>query len=90
MTTNTLLGIIAVSLSVIAFDTVSANPSLVPSAMAQPVEDEGGRVSAAEQRKVIIAELRTLSSKVEKLDAHIAKGISVKVLEMPRVAEPKQ
>lgn len=90
MTTNALLGIIALSLSAIAFDTVSANPNLVPAAMAQPGEDEGGRVSAAEQRKVIIAELKSLNARMDKLDAHMAKGIAVKVLELPRAAEPKE
>lgn len=89
--TNVLLTAIAASLGVIAFDTLSSNPSVASSAWAQPGGDEeNGRISAAEQRKQIIAELRTLQSKVERLDATIGKGISVKVTEMPRQEDPSR
>lgn len=45
--------------------------------------DEGGRVSAAEQRKTMIAQLATLTQKVERLESLMAKGVPVRVLEMP-------
>lgn len=45
--------------------------------------DEGGRISAAEQRKTMIAQLATLTQKMERLESMIAKGIPVRVLELP-------
>jgi len=45
--------------------------------------DEGGRVSAAEQRKTMIAQLATLTQKVERLESLITRGVPVRVMEMP-------
>jgi hypothetical protein len=45
--------------------------------------DEGGRVSAAEQRKTMIAQLATLTQKVERLESLMARGVPVRVMEMP-------
>ncbi|MFZ4574890.1 MAG: hypothetical protein ACOYN0_10870 [Phycisphaerales bacterium] len=89
--TNVILAAIAVSLGVIALDAVTSNPFFSRTALAQPAGDEeNGRISAAEQRKQIIAELKTLQSKVERLDATIGKGISVKVTELPRQEQAGQ
>lgn len=50
----------------------------------QPADDgEQGRISAAEQRKQIIAELKSIQTRIEKLEGVLAKGISVRVTEMP-------
>mgnify|MGYP007080195336 CR=1 FL=1 len=46
-------------------------------------EDSTGRVSAAEQRKEIILQLRGISTRLERLESALARGISVKVTDMP-------
>jgi hypothetical protein len=48
---------------------------------------EGGEtlVSAAQQRKMMITELKSLSDRVDRLDKTVRAGISVKVTEMPKV-----
>lgn len=45
--------------------------------------DEGGRISAAEQRKTMISQLATLTQKMDRLESMIAKGLPVRVVEMP-------
>jgi len=62
------------------------------SAEAQPVtrvtesgEDMGGRISAAEQRKEMISVLKNLSTRLERLETSISRGISVKVTDMPAI-----
>ncbi len=50
--------------------------------------DEGVRVTAADQRKVIIAELRSLNSRMEHVEAVLSKGLTVKVSEMPPIQFP--
>lgn len=42
-----------------------------------------GLVSAADQRKTMIDELRAMSSRMERLEALLSKGLTVKVSEMP-------
>ncbi len=42
-------------------------------------------VSAAQQRKLMISELKSLSERVDRLDKTVRAGINVKVTEMPRV-----
>lgn len=88
LSTNVLLSVIALALGVIALDTISANPRIAGAAWAQPGgEDESGRISAAEQRKQIIAELKGMSARLERLETQISKGINVKVTQMPRAEE---
>ena len=60
-------------------------------APAAAAEDEPGdsRTSAAQQRKQIIAALRSLGQRLDHLDALMAKGLSVKVTEMPEMKLPK-
>ena len=56
----------------------------------EPVRmDDQGMISAAEQRKMIIAELQTIASRMERVESHLAKGITVKVTEMPAPKEAK-
>jgi hypothetical protein len=88
-TTNILLGAIACLLGFNALSQVGV--STASTAFAQPGGEEG-LVSAAEQRKVMIAELRTLSSRIERVESLLAKGINVKVTDMPaiKLADPSQ
>ena len=51
---------------------------------------ETGMVSAAEQRKEIISQLRTLNSKIERLESMMSKGLSVKVTDMPALKIPRE
>lgn len=79
--TNAALTAIAVLLGVNALNQSGLSP--VSSAYAQQGED--GLVSAAEQRKVMISEIRQLSGRIERLESVISRGVNVKVLEMPAV-----
>jgi len=55
-----------------------------------PDDDESGRISAAEQRKQIINELRALSVRLERLETQLNRGLSVKVTEMPPIVIPAE
>ena len=55
------------------------------SALAQSGQpDAGGIISTAEQRKQIIAELRTMNSRLERIESKLNSGLSVKVTDMPK------
>jgi len=58
-----------------------------PAAQAQP-QNDGGLTSALEQRKQIIAELRTLNSKMDRIESKLNSGISVKITDMPPLKLP--
>lgn len=65
-------------------------PALESAAAAQPesgVYNDGneptGLVSAAEQRKIMINEMRQISARIERLETALNKGINVRVKEMP-------
>lgn len=95
-TVSRLLGAIALMLGVLIADRWADRLSQGPvageaAALAQgPDESEGGgRVSAAEQRKDMIAELRAMNRRLDKIDAALSKPLPVKVLEMPREQEKK-
>jgi hypothetical protein len=63
--------------------------SPAPAVAGQPDTSEaGGLVSAADQRKVMIAELRKLGGRLEKIEAKLSSGISVKVTDMPEMKLP--
>jgi hypothetical protein len=94
--TNTVLTVIAVLLGVIVLDRAVVRAGAAdgilggPSAARAEIgpDDEeiaGARISAADQRKVIIAELRNLSHKLDGIDARLGKGLNVKVTDMPPV-----
>lgn len=80
----------AVLLGVLVLGQGGASPrGLEASAMAAPpsVSEEGdptARISAAEQRKQIIAELQSMNQRMSALDAALKKGINVRVTEMPK------
>ena len=58
--------------------------SVASTAQAGPPQ-AGELVSAAQQRKMIISEIKSLSDRVDRLDKAIRAGINVKVTEMPKV-----
>lgn len=47
---------------------------------------EGGLVSAAEQRKIMIFELRNISARLSALETRLGEGLNVNVLTMPQQA----
>ena len=72
--TNAVLTAIAAFLGLLAIDRfVDRAAPLESVAMAQPEDEPGGGalVSAAEQRKQIIAELRNLGKRLDKLEARL-------------------
>ncbi len=92
---NAVLTVHAVLLGVIAVNGI-AGPSRSGVAVAQPPEsyagvptpdgdDPSGRVSAAEQRKQMIGELRTIASRLDRIEGTLNKGLSVKVTSMPPI-----
>jgi hypothetical protein len=95
--TNAILTVIAVLLGVIVLDRavvragageagLLGGPSAAKAESGPDDEDVvGARVSAADQRKVIIAELRNLSHKLDTIDTRLGKGLNVKVIDMPAV-----
>lgn len=85
--TNVALTVIAVLLGVNVL-----KPPAGAEAMAQPAansaSDDKGMASAIEQRKQMIAELKNLSKRVEKIESILTKGI--KVSEMPELKLPAE
>lgn len=84
---NLMMTLLVAGVGVLVFDRAPSGSALsVPSAQAAPPEedssDPSGRISAADQRKQIIGELRSLNPQVGQLEATIKKGI--KVTEMPQ------
>lgn len=59
-------------------------------AQAQPESDGGGLTNKLEQNKQIISELRLLNSKVDRIEARLAGGLSVKVTDMPALKLPPE
>ncbi|HYF13499.1 MAG TPA: hypothetical protein VD971_00350 [Phycisphaerales bacterium] len=50
---------------------------------AQPSDDAKGLVSAADQRKSMINELRELNARLERMESVMERGLNVKVTSMP-------
>ena len=60
-------------------------------AAAQPSDpDQGGLANAIEQRKQIIAELRQMNGRLDRIESKLASGLSVKVTEMPALKLPAE
>lgn len=77
LTANVLvLGVIALNGMGVGFSSVS---------LAQPAagEDTGTLISAAEQRKQMIVELKSVSQRLEKIEATLARGVNVNVKNFP-------
>ena len=81
--TNAALTVITGLLAMNALNQAGVSP--VSTAYAQQGGGEEGMVSAAEQRKVMISELRQLSGRMERMESALTRGINVKVLDMPPV-----
>lgn len=70
----------------------SGRNALLGSAHAQqggPEPVESGMVSAAEQRKQMIAELKAQSVRLERIESALARGVNVKVTDMPPIVIPQ-
>jgi hypothetical protein len=66
-------------------------PAAGPSAaMAQEQPESGGLSNALEQRKQIIAELRVMNGRLERIDARLAGKLEVKVVDMPPLKLPPE
>ncbi|MCC5787302.1 MAG: hypothetical protein JJU33_11450 [Phycisphaerales bacterium] len=52
---------------------------------AQAQAHTGGLISAAEQRKQMIAQMQRLENRMERIEAQLKSGLTVKVTEMPPV-----
>lgn len=65
----------------------------LPAAHAQSQPDQGGMTNALEQRKIMIAELRSISARLDRIESKLSAGINVKVTSMPAIKvdnpEPK-
>lgn len=89
--TNVVLSVIAVCLGLLVIDRYSDGPA---AAIAQTRSDQPGRgtglVSAADQRKLMIAEIKKLSAKLDAIDKTMKSGLTVKVTEMPEITLPEQ
>ena len=91
-TTNMLLAAIAVLLGVQAVDR-AFDPAVpltsVANAASEP--ETTGLISAGEQRKRMLVELKSMRTQIQQLEQRLAKGLTVKVSEMPpiRVEAPK-
>jgi hypothetical protein len=58
---------------------------------APPIDDEStpsARISAAEQRRTMIQELRGMSQRLDRIEAAMRAGLNVRVTEMPELRLP--
>lgn len=87
-----LLGANAAFLACVIFG--QGGPAFTATAVAAqpPAEDgsPGGLISAAEQRKQIISELREMSQRIGSVEGLLKKGLSVKVTDMPPLKLPPE
>jgi L-asparaginase/Glu-tRNA(Gln) amidotransferase subunit D len=89
--TNVALTAVAVLLGLLALDMRSPGSAFVNNATAQPggtigsgSDDSQGLVSASEQRKQMITELKAIASRLERVESQLGKGLNVKVTSMPQ------
>lgn len=71
----------------------AGQPSIAaPSAAnAQPSgPEQGGLMNAMEQRKTMIAELRAMNARLDRIESKLAGGLTVKVSEMPPIKLPPE
>ncbi len=83
---NALVLLVAAMLGVMILDRMEdrgvRGVGSVAHAASQP-ESTGSLISAADQRKQIIAELRTISQRLASVEQRLAKPMQVRVIEMP-------
>ncbi len=88
---NGALTVIALSLGILALgqgpNRADAQISHAGQQVARP--EGGGLISAAEQRKQIMHEMRLLRRQVEQMNAMLRGGLSVRVTEMPEIRLPE-
>ena len=86
---NLMLTVIAALLALNLVDRATSTEGSIATvaapAHAQQTQPGGELVSAAQQRKMMIAEIKSLGERVDRLDKTLRAGINVKVTEMPRV-----
>jgi hypothetical protein len=88
---NTCLSVIAVLLALGMLDR-HAGSALEPSANAQPQAPapDGGLANALEQRKVMIAELRAMNARLDRIESKLNGGMEVRVKDMPPMKLPPE
>lgn len=86
--TNMALTGVVVLLGVIALRPPAGNVAYGQPGATASADESKGLASAIEQRKQIIAELKNLSKRLEKVEAVLSKGI--KVSEMPELKLPQE
>jgi len=83
---NAVLSAIAVLLALGLIDRHSGGELTSMSlAIAQEQPEQGGMTNDLAQRQIIIAELRQLNAKMDRLDARLVAGVNVKVTSMPPI-----
>jgi hypothetical protein len=92
---NLVLTAIAGLLALGFIDRTAGQPGIVarlmsPSSASAQSSDGGELGNALQQRKEIIAELRVLNGKIDRIDAKMSQGINVKVLDMPALKLPPE
>lgn len=88
---NAILTVNAALLGLLVVHTVAPKAGLESISQAQlaaagpgdGIDDPSGRISAAEQRKQIINEIRAVGGRVERVEQILSKGLNVKVTELP-------
>jgi hypothetical protein len=70
--------------------TAHAQVGIVGGASQSPATESQGLLSAADQRKTMIDELRATNSRLERIENLLSKGLTVKVSEMPAAREPRK
>jgi len=91
--TNALLTLIALLLGVALMqragpEEAGAGPGAAMAALEPPAGPGRGTglISAADQRKIMISEIRRIGSRLERIESALSRGISVRVTELPRAA----
>lgn len=93
---NAVLTMIALGLGLMVIGQFSSTHTALSTATAGPIKSRtaseptgGGMVSAAEQRKTMIADLKSMNARLDKIEGLLSRGINVKVTEMPPIQLPK-
>jgi hypothetical protein len=82
---NAVLTAIAVILALGLIERHSGTVITEPAAASAQPESEGGMTNKLEQNKQMIAELRLLNQKLDRMDSRLAAGLNVKVTSMPPI-----
>jgi hypothetical protein len=80
---NAVLTANAMLLGVVALNGLGLTGGFTSVSHAQTNTSDEGLISAAEQRKQMITELRSMTQRLDKIDATLAKGVNVNVKNFP-------